>query len=158
MTFLANFWGFGVDCGTWSEFYHCNPRCVLSNTIHFSSPVKIESKNFAFLAMVSIDHGDSCLTMETVDHGGSCLAMETVDYSLDFVFFGQFERNPPLALAQLSEVLWLVDCCSLAALKLDCQFQAYHTRISVLCCLQRLTILDLRVCSAREVLERQVAF
>ena len=55
MTFLTNLWGFGVPSGTWSGSNHFKPRWVLSNAIHFSSQVRIESKKLVFLAMERID-------------------------------------------------------------------------------------------------------
>ena len=48
---MKNLLGFEDPCGTWSESNHWNLRWLLSNAIHFSSPVKIESKKLAFLTI-----------------------------------------------------------------------------------------------------------
>ena len=83
MTFYTNLSDFGFSCRTWSESNHCNSRSVLSNKIQFSSPVKIVPKMFHFFAMESID----------------------LHVAIILMVFGQFKRNPPLALTDLSDVI-----------------------------------------------------
>ena len=61
MIFLTNLWGFWVYCGTLSESHHLNLRWVLSNVIHFLSPVKIESKT-----SLSIDRIDWQVTIPRI--------------------------------------------------------------------------------------------
>ena len=81
LTFSTNMFSFGVPCGTSSESNQCNPIWILSNALHFSYQVKIDSKKFAFLAMESIDWQVAILWILVTIHRLSVSLTEMISQS-----------------------------------------------------------------------------